>query len=122
MAESLDAPHEVEFELPETWKTVVTALTGTGRCFRAADYDELVDSPILCGNPAVYRFDVDGMAHVLANEGEQGVWDGPRSAADAEKLVRQHGAMWGGLPYETYTFLICSLSRQAGWNIATRRV
>ncbi len=105
LTEGLDAPHEVEFELPPAWNTIVTALPGAGRCFRAANYDELVDSPILCGNPAVYRFEVDGIAHFLANEGEQGVWDGPRSAADAEKLVRQHRAMWGCLPYPHYAFL-----------------
>ncbi len=101
-----DGPHEVEFELPEQWKTIVTSLPETGpRCYRAANYDELVDSPILCGNPAIHRFEVDGIPHLLANEGEHGVWDGPRSAADAEKLVRQHGNMWGCLPYESYAFL-----------------
>jgi predicted metalloprotease with PDZ domain len=60
----------------------------------------------LAGNPAVYRFDVDGVPHYLVNEGEGGVWDGPRTAADLEKIVRQFREMWGGLPYQNkYVFL-----------------
>ena len=68
----------------------------------AADYDTLVDSPIVAGNPAVYRFEVDGIPHYLVNEGEAGVWDGPRSAADTEKIVRQYRADVGfpALPQE----------------------
>ena len=74
--------------------------------YLAPDYDTLVDSPILAGNPAVYRFDVDGIPHFLANEGEDGVWDGARSAADAEKIVRRTREMWGALPYrKKYVFL-----------------
>jgi predicted metalloprotease with PDZ domain len=106
MPEILAEPHEIEFELPNEWRSIATALPQIGeRGFRAASYDELVDSPILCGNPAIYRFDVDGISHTLANDGEHGVWDGARAAADTEKIVRHYRAMWGGLPYENYTFL-----------------
>ena len=73
--------------------------------YLAPDYDTLVDSPILAGNPAVYRFEVDGIPHFLVNQGEAEVWDGARSAADAEKIVRQNRAMWGELPYKKYVFL-----------------
>lgn len=106
LANALDAPHEVHIELPPSWKTIVTALNQTGpNCFRAEDYDTLVDSPILCGNPTLHHFDVDDIPHVLANEGEHGVWDGPQSAADTEKLVRWYRAFWGSLPYNRYVFL-----------------
>jgi predicted metalloprotease with PDZ domain len=106
LKECLDRPHEVRMELPSQWQTTITGLPEAGpNCWLAEDYDALVDSPILCGNPAVYRFDVDGIPHFLANEGERGVWDGPRSAADAEKLARRHREMWGSLPYRKYVFL-----------------
>jgi len=102
----LDVPHDVQLELPPHWKTAVSGLTETGRhCFRAENYDALVDSPILCGNPSLYEFRVDEIPHFLANEGDHGVWDGPRSAADAEKIVRQYREMWGCLPYSKYLFL-----------------
>lgn len=105
-ANALDIPHEVRFELPPSWKTIATALPQTGPdCYRAEDYDTLVDSPVLCGNPALYRFDIDAIPHTLANEGEHRVWDGPQSAADTEKLVRWYRAFWGSLPYDRYVFL-----------------
>src|SRR5215469_16248984 len=37
-----DAPHEVEFELPAQWKTIVTSLPQAGpHSYRARHYDEL---------------------------------------------------------------------------------
>ena len=101
-------PHEVRIERPAQWSKVVTALepvAGSPDTFRAPDYDTLVDSPIGLGNPALYRFTVDGSEHVLANEGEGGVWDGPTSAADTEKIVRAAGTFWGSFPYPRYVFL-----------------
>jgi predicted metalloprotease with PDZ domain len=105
----LKRPHEVTLELPDAWKTTMSGMEESpvgSHHYRAPDYDTLVDSPVLAGNPAVYRFDIDGIPHYLVNEGEGGVWDGPRSAADLEKIVRQYRQMWGGLPYKTkYVFL-----------------
>ncbi len=105
----LARPHDVRLELPPQWKTTMTGLPeapgGEPHHYLAPDYDTLVDSPILAGNPAVYRFEVDGIPHFLVNEGEAGVWDGARSAADTEKIVRQNLRMWGSLPYRKYVFL-----------------
>jgi predicted metalloprotease with PDZ domain len=138
LARCLASPHELRLELPSQWKTIITGLAETApNHYLAEDYDTLVDSPILCGNPQVYGFEVDGIPHFLVNEGEHGLtgpldpvrsrngqlildktdlcaapvvrglslWDGPRSAADAEKLVRRHREMWGALPYRKYVFL-----------------
>ncbi len=106
LARCLTWPHELILELPPHWKTTMTGLPEIGpHHYLAEDYDTLVDSPVLCGNPTVHKFEVDGIPHFLANEGEHGVWDGPRSAADAEKLVRRHREMWGALPYRKYVFL-----------------
>jgi predicted metalloprotease with PDZ domain len=110
LAGGLKRPHDVRLELPPEWKTTMTGLEeapdGAPHHYLAPDYDTLVDSPILAGNPAVYRFEIDGIPHFLVNEGEAGVWDGPRAAADVEKIVRQYRAMWGSLPYrKKYVFL-----------------
>ena len=42
---------------------------------------------------------------MLVNEGEAGVWDGPRSARDVEQIVTAIQRFWGSLPYERYVFL-----------------
>jgi predicted metalloprotease with PDZ domain len=101
--------HDVRLELPAAWKTTMTGLSeapdGQAHHYVAPDYDTLVDSPIVAGNPAVHRFDVDGIPHYLVNQGEESIWDGPRSAADVEKIVRRYRAMWGSLPYRKYVFL-----------------
>lgn len=105
----LDWPHELRLELPPEWKTAITGLPeapdGEAHHYLAEDYDALVDSPILCGNPAVHTFEVDGIPHYLVNEGERGVWDALRATADVEKLVRRHRELWGSLPYRKYVLL-----------------
>jgi predicted metalloprotease with PDZ domain len=101
-------PHEVQIVLPAEWKISITGLPaaadGAANHYLAPDYDTLVDSPIVAGNPAVYEFEVDGKKHYLVNQGEGGIWDGPRSAQDVEKIVREASRFWGGLPYEKYVF------------------
>jgi predicted metalloprotease with PDZ domain len=101
-------PHEVTLALPVGWKTSMTGLpaaAGSPHRYRAADFDTLVDSPIVAGNPAVYEFSVKGVPHFLVNVGEGGVWDGPRSAADVQKIVEAQAAFWGVVPYDKYVFI-----------------
>jgi predicted metalloprotease with PDZ domain len=97
--------HEVKIILPSGWTRVMTALPETAAGYLAADYDTLVDSPILAGNPGVCGFEVDGKPHVLANVGETPAWDSTRAAADVETIVRYHEGMWGQLPYDRFLFL-----------------
>jgi predicted metalloprotease with PDZ domain len=115
-AEGLWRPHDVRLELPPGWTRTVTALPpspagGTHR-YRAPDYDTLVDSPIVAGNPAVYEFTVAGRPHVLANVDEGGIWDGPRSARDVETVAAQHAKFWKTVPYDRYVIL--NLITEAG--------
>jgi predicted metalloprotease with PDZ domain len=108
LADVTPRPHEVILQLPDGWKRSFTGLpemAGGAHRYRAPDYDALVDSPILLGNPAVYEFTVDGKKHLLVNEGEAGVFDGARAAKDLETLVHEHRRMWGHLPYDKYVVL-----------------
>src|SRR5207253_4050584 len=103
VAGRLNRPHSVRLDLPPGWKISVTGLPEAApHCYVAPDYDTLVDSPILAGNPAIYQFEIDGIPHYLANEGEAGVWDGARAAADLATIVRRYREMWGSLPYKKY--------------------
>ncbi len=104
LAGGTQRPHEVRVVLPPQWRTSVSSLPGTDNSFRAPDFDTLVDSPIYAGNAPVYRFEVDGHPHLLVNEGEGAIWDGPRSAADTERIAREQTAFWGTVPYDRYVF------------------
>ncbi len=101
-------PHEVKLILPPAWKRSFSAMPsiphGGPNHYKAPDYEALVDSPIIAGNPAVYEFTVDGKRHTLVNVGEDGFWDGPRSVHDLSRLVREDARLWGGLPYDHYIF------------------
>ena len=114
-------PHEVRVVLPAEWKITMSGLpaasgdagvTGGAHHYRAEDFDTLVDSPILAGNPAVYEFEVGGKKHYLVNEGEAGVFDGARAVKDVQRVVQAAVTMWGSAPYEKYVFL--NLLTEAG--------
>jgi predicted metalloprotease with PDZ domain len=107
LADLTPRPHEIVINPAAGWKRSVTALPpmndGEHR-YRAPDYDTVVDSPIVIGNPAVYDFEVDGKKHSLVNVGEGGVFDGARAARDLEAIVKEDRRLWGFLPYDRYIF------------------
>jgi len=107
LADLSPRPHEVVINPASGWKRSITALPAMGggdHRYLAPDYDTLVDSPIVIGNPAVYDFEVDGKKHSLVNIGEGGVFDGARAAKDLEAIVKEDRRLWGFLPYDRYTF------------------
>ena len=107
-ADDAVVPHDVRFELPADWTDSVTSLpaheTGDHR-YLAESFDQLVDSPVVLGTPALYEFEVAGAPHVLANFGEGGIWEGERSARDLARVVDAQTRFWGVVPYERYVFL-----------------
>ena len=107
LADLSPRPHEIVINPASAWKRSITALPampGGDHHYRAPDYDTLVDSPIVIGNPAVYDFEVDGKKHSLVDVGEGGVFDGARAAKDLEKIVNEDRRLWGLLPYDRYVF------------------
>ncbi len=103
-----ERPHDVQVILPPAWKTTATGMPPVSdgpNHYRAPDYETLVDSPIVAGNPAVHQFEVEGKPHYLVDVGEDGVFDGERAAQDLARIVREDAKMWGGLPYDKYLFL-----------------
>ena len=107
LADGLDLPHEVTLVPATGWRRSLTGLPDAGgeHRYRAPDFDTLVDSPIVIGNPAVYEFTVDGKKHYLVNQGESGVFDGRQAVKDLEAVVRENLRLWGSLPYDKYLFL-----------------
>jgi predicted metalloprotease with PDZ domain len=107
-ATSYNRPHEVRLELPATWKTSITGMPdapdGAPNHYRVPDFDTLVDSPIVAGNPTIHRFVVSAKPHFLVDVGEGGVFDGVRAARDLERIVQADEKFWGSLPYDKYVF------------------
>ena len=100
--------HTVQLRLPAIWKQSLTSLErpigGAAHSYRAANFDELVDSPIFMGNPQVYPIRVGDVDHYLVNQGGDPYWNGETAAADVAKIVAQHHKMWGNVPYKRYYF------------------
>lgn len=108
LADRTPRPHEVRVELPAGWRTAATPLMpvpGAANTFRAADFDELVDSPMIAGTPVIREFEVAGKKHYLVLEGDPSFFDADRAAADAKKIVEAGGAVMGRYDYPHYYFL-----------------
>ena len=108
LVERTARPHEVKVELPAAWKRVETALepvAGSPNTFRAADFDTIVDSPIIIGNPLTREFTVDGKRHVVLFEGDTAMIDADKAAADVQKIVVAAKNVMGSLVYPHYHFL-----------------
>lgn len=100
--------HIVKLVLPEVWNQSSTSLRSSGSLphqYRAKNFDELVDSPIVAGNIQVYPFEVGGIPHQLVNVGAAGYWDGAKAAADLKQIVQAHRSMWKVTPYDRYLFI-----------------
>ncbi|MBL8811628.1 MAG: M61 family metallopeptidase [Planctomycetaceae bacterium] len=101
-------PHQVQFNLPAHWNRSVTsmnAVEGKAHTYLASTFDELVDAPVLCGNPVIQDFAVGGASHVLASLGDSSLWDTAKAAADVQRIVAQQHQFWGTVPYSRYSFL-----------------
>jgi predicted metalloprotease with PDZ domain len=101
-------PHDVRIELPSAWKKIETALepvSGSPNTFRAADFDTLIDSPIVIGNPVTREFTVDGKRHVVMFEGDTAMIDADKVNADVQNIVTAAKGVMGSLPYPHYHFM-----------------
>ncbi len=106
-----DSPIQILMDLPQHWSNVATSLvrktTADAQCIElwADNYDDLVDSPIVCGVLDVTPFDVGGREHYLVNCGGDDLWDSLKAVADVERIVAEHQQFWGVAPYERYFFI-----------------
>ena len=108
LADRTPRAHEVRLELPASWKAAATPLmpmAGQVNAYRAEDFDTLVDSPIIAGNPVIKTFEVDGKRHHLVLEGDPSLFDADRAAADVKKIVETAKGVMGVFDYPHYYFL-----------------
>lgn len=109
-------PGTLQLALPEGWEAftgLAPAPSGAPGAFSFRDYDELVDCPIEMGTPAVERFWAGGIPHELVVTG-----GGPLRladlAADLACLVPAAAAVFDGLPYSRYVFLLTQTDQGGG--------
>src|SRR5262245_48595113 len=116
LVERARRPHEVRIELPPTWKRAMSGLDDAPdrkpNHFRAADYETLVDSPIMAGDLLVREFDVAGKKHYVVGAGDVEGWDADGATRDLATYVQEVHRFWGFLPYDKYAFLL--MFRQGG--------
>jgi len=100
--------------LPTDWlvATALTALetdsTGFGR-YRAADYDELADSPFELGPFWSADFEACGVPHRFVVSGAGGWFDGERLVEDTRRICEEQIRFWHGEeppPFQRYVFML----------------
>jgi predicted metalloprotease with PDZ domain len=110
-----ERPHAVTLILPECWRQAVSGMPRIeADTFLATNYDALVDSPILIGNPDIHEFECGGKKHYLVNSVADSLWDAERAVEDTRKIVAKHLGLWGGLPYADYWFLNILVEEKGG--------
>lgn len=106
-------PQTVTLDLPKGWKSA-TGLKKTGGRFAAADYEELVDSPILAGDLEILAFTSKGTPHQIAyNRGAVAV-DKARVVSDLKTMVDETRGFWGEKPWRGYAFLLAFRTKTGG--------
>ncbi len=98
-------PATVRFHIPEGWK-LISALKDTANpmVYTAADYDTLVDAPVMMGKFDLTEFEVEGKPHYFA-AAPAGVFNAEKTKKFTEiwaKTIKAESAIFGGLPYEKY--------------------
>jgi predicted metalloprotease with PDZ domain len=102
-------PAEVTIVVPSGWE-VTTALAAVGAStWRAADLDELIDSPIHAAPGPVHEITAAGKSLAMS------IWGhfepGPAATmsgflGDVAKIVEEHARLFGGLPFDRYAFML----------------
>lgn len=100
-----ERPLEVHFEgFPKSWK-VASSLPLKDGAHRASNYEELVDSPFELGTFRLHSFRALNAKFEFAITGEHN-GDEARIVDGAKRIVTQAGSIFGGFPFQRYTFLL----------------
>lgn len=101
-----NSKHLVEFEYPESWKTISTGLYQDSRNkFFHNNYDDFIDCPIEIGNQHIEEFQVNGVNHTISIQGK-GNFDPGKFKSEFKSIVEAQVNFFGEMPYEFYVFLI----------------
>jgi predicted metalloprotease with PDZ domain len=105
--DSTALPLNLKIDAPEGWR-VTTPLglePGANGFYSAPNYDVLVDSPTEVGKHQLLEFTARGKTHRIAIWGEA-AYDPAKLKEEFAKIVEEGARMFGGLPYDHYTFIL----------------
>ncbi len=119
VVDRLDAPVEVELDLPENFRVVtpLERVSEVPRRYRAANYDVLVDSPIEAGHFRHASTLAAGKRHGFALWPENAITDAnlARLLEATKTIVETEASLFGGdLPHDGYDFLLHFSPRARG--------
>ncbi len=98
--------HRLELELPYAdWQIATSLKQETTTTYRAADYDELIDSPVEMGLHEAHSFVVLEKTHRLVIWGK-GNYQVTKIIEDATQIIGTTAQIFGGLPYDEYLFML----------------
>ena len=89
---------------PTGWK-FATSMAGSGETFEAANYDELVDSPVEAGMFQEADFDEGGGHYRVVVDADRSDYDLERIVADVRRIVAAATGWMNDRPFESYLFL-----------------
>jgi predicted metalloprotease with PDZ domain len=106
-------PVWLEVAAPAGWR-VSTSMDEVGHAaFGAGNYDELVDSPLEIGTHELVEWEQQGIPHAFAIWG-RAYHPHPRLVEDTRRIIDAAAAMFGGLPYDRYLFILQIVSSGRG--------
>lgn len=118
VAGHLELPATVTVQLPPTWTRVSTALPavpGQANTFRAADFDELYDSPFELGSHREFSFVASGVKHRVAMAGAGFNADTAKLKVDMKAVCEQAAKVFGELPVkDQYLFIVHHYTQGSG--------
>ena len=114
-AENKDLGSTVVVQPAAGWATVSTALRpGPAKfTYKAANYDELADSPMEIGNHKVLNFTANGTPHQVAMFGTYAV-DDDKLLGDMKRVCEESQRVVGQNPLDHYLFIVHNLERGGG--------
>ncbi len=116
-----DRPITLKILMPNGWD-IATSLPRSvdAESYNAADYDELVDSPIQMGALVRRPFWVDTVSHELVVAGHgAGTLPRPEFIHDLTRIIETSRDLFGSLPYAHFTFMV-TLSDDGGGGLEHR--
>lgn len=111
----LESPSTLNIVPFSNWKiaTGLPTIADHANSFRADNFDVLYDSPVEVSNFKQLDFQVRGVPHRIVIDGE-GNYDPERLRNEVRRIVEGEVAMFGGIPYHDYTFILHLRSNTGG--------